>query len=223
MAEEDYSKYSNEELMKMLENAEQQAQTYHVSQLVKKVLLNSLYGALGNEHFLLYTNEMARSITLMGQCLINKAAIEKNRFISKMLKEEVVKDRRTYSDTDSVVGSTPIFVNDTKTTIEDFYKTSEGDEVETILGKYVKELPKGKYKTLSIDEDDLTKVKEVDILHAVKHKTPKRMWKVKVDGKEVIITEDHSIMILRDGYLMRGSVKDLREGDEILTINLNKE
>ena len=221
MAEEDYSKYSNEELMKMLENAEQQAQTYHVSQLVKKVLLNSLYGALGNEHFLLYTNEMARSITLMGQCLINKAAIEKNRFISKMLKEEVVKDRRTYSDTDSVVGSTPIFVNDTKTTIEDFYKTSEGDEVETILGKYVKELPKGKYKTLSID-NDLTKVKEVDILHAVKHKTPKRMWKVKVDGKEVTITEDHSIMILRDGYLMRGSVKDLREGDELLTINLEE-
>ena len=222
MAEEDYSKYSNEELLKMLENAEQQAQTYHVSQLVKKVLLNSLYGALGNEHFLLYTNEMARSITLMGQCLINKAAIEKNRFISKMLKEEVVKDRRTYSDTDSVVGSTPIFVNDAKTTIEDFYETAEGEEVENILGKYIKEFPKGKYKTLSID-DDLTKVKEVDILHAVKHKTPKHLWKVKVDGKEVLLTEDHSIIILRDGYLMRGSVKDLREGDEILTIDLNKE
>ena len=222
MAEEDYSKYSNEELMKMLENAEQQAQTYHVSQLVKKVLLNSLYGALGNEHFLLYTNEMARSITLMGQCLINKAAIEKNRFISKMLKEEVVKDRRTYSDTDSSTFDTVIYVNNEKQMIGDFYKTSEGEEYETVLGKYIKELPKGKYKTLSID-DDLSNVKEVDILHAVKHKTPKRMWKVKVDGKEVIITEDHSIMILRDGYLMRGSVKDLREGDEILTINLNKE
>ena len=218
MAEEDYSKYSNEELMKMLENAEQQAQTYHVSQLVKKVLLNSLYGALGNEHFLLYTNEMARSITLMGQCLINKAAIEKNRFISKMLKEEVVKDRRTYSDTDSCLGDTLISVNGRKETIEDFYNSSEGEEVENILGKYIKEFPKGKYKTLSIDEDDLTKVNEVDILHAVKHKTPKRMWKVKVDGKEVVITEDHSIMILRDGYLMRGSVKDLKYGDEILTI-----
>ena len=218
MAEEDYSKYSNEELLKMLENAEQQAQTYHVSQLVKKVLLNSLYGALGNEHFLLYTNEMARSITLMGQCLINKAAIEKNRFISKMLKEEVVKDRRTYSDTDSCLSDTLISVNGRKETIEDFYNSSEGEEVETIFGKYAKELPKGRYKTLSIDENDLTKVKEIDILHAVKHKTPKRMWKVKVDGKEVVITEDHSIMILRDGYLMRGSVKDLREGDEILTI-----
>ena len=88
MAEEDYSKYSNEELLKMLENAEQQAQTYHVSQLVKKVLLNSLYGALGNEHFLLYTNEMARSITLMGQFFINKAALAKNAFISKMLKSK---------------------------------------------------------------------------------------------------------------------------------------
>lgn len=222
MAEEDYSKYSNEELLKMLENAEQQAQTYHVSQLVKKVLLNSLYGALGNEHFLLYTNEMARSITLMGQCLINKAAIEKNRFISKMLKEECVKDRRTYSDTDSEIFTTLININKEKKMIGEFYETSEGEEYETVLGKYIKEFPKGKYKTLSIDEDDLSKVKEVDVLHAVKHKTPKRMWKVKVDRKEVIITEDHSIMILRDGYLMRGSVKDLREGDELLTINLEE-
>lgn len=222
MAEEDYSKYSNEELMKMLENAEQQAQTYHVSQLVKKVLLNSLYGALGNEHFLLYTNEMARSITLMGQCLINKAAIEKNRFISKMLKEEVVKDRRTYSDTDSEIFTTLITINKEKQMIGEFYETSEGEEYENLLGKYIKDFPKGKYKTLSIDEDDLTKVKEVDVLHAVKHKTPKHMWRVKVDGKEVIITEDHSLMILRDGYLMRGSVKDLREGDELLTINLEE-
>lgn len=223
MAEEDYSKYSNEELLKMLENAEQQAQTYHISQLVKKVLLNSLYGALGNEHFLLYTNEMARSITLMGQCLINKAAIEKNRFISKMLKEECMKDRRCYSDTDTNFATTQIHINGNKQMIGEFYETSKGEEYETVLGKYIKELPKGKYKTLSIDEEELTKVKEVDVLHAVKHKTPKRMWKVKVDGKEVIITEDHSIMILRDGYLMRGSVKDLREGDELLTINLNKE
>ena len=222
MAEEDYSKYSNDELMKMYEHAMREAQTYHVSQLVKKVLLNSLYGALGNEHFLLYTNEMARSITLIGQCLINKAAIEKNRFISKMLKEEVVKDRRCYSDTDTNFATTLIHINSSVETIEEFYNNSEGEEYETVLGKYIKELPKGKYKTLSIDEDDLTKVKEVDVLHAVKHKTPKRMWKVKVDGKEVIITEDHSIMILRDGYLMRGSVKDLREGDELLTINLEE-
>ena len=70
-------------------------------------------------------------------------------------------------------------------------------------------------------EGETSEVKEFD-LHAVKHKTPKHMWKVKVDGKEVIITEDHSIMILRDGYLMRGSVKDLREGDELLTINLEE-
>lgn len=217
--EEDYSKYTNDELLKMLENAERQAQSFHISQLVKKVLLNSLYGALGNEHFLLYTNEMARSITLMGQCLINKAAIEKNRFISKVLKEKSIKDRRIYSDTDTFSASTEICINNSVGNIEDFYDTSEGEEYKNIFGKYIKEFSKGKYKTLSIDEDDLTKVKEVDILHAIKHKTPKHMWKVKVDGKEIILTEDHSLMIVRDGYLMRGSIKDLKEGDELLTIN----
>ena len=38
MAEEDYSKYSNDELMKMYEHAMREAQTYHVSQLVKKAV-----------------------------------------------------------------------------------------------------------------------------------------------------------------------------------------
>ena len=44
---------------------------------------------------------MARSITLMGQCMINKSAIETNKYISKCLKESEVVDRRVYSDTDS--------------------------------------------------------------------------------------------------------------------------
>ena len=42
------------------------------------------------------------------------------------------------------------------------------------------------------------------------------MYKLKVDGKEITVTEDHSIMIERDGKLIEGSVKDLQNGDKII-------
>lgn len=98
---EKYSKYSTDELQKMLAEELHLAEVYNVLQLVKKILLNSLYGAVGNNFFRYYNKDMARSITLMGQCMINKAAIKKNEYISKILKESEVVDRRTYSDTDS--------------------------------------------------------------------------------------------------------------------------
>ena len=98
---EKYSKYSTDELQKMLAEELHLAEVFNVLQLVKKILLNSLYGAVGNNFFRYYNKDMARSITLMGQCMINKAAIKKNEYISKILKESEVVDRRAYSDTDS--------------------------------------------------------------------------------------------------------------------------
>lgn len=214
---EDYSKYTNEELLKMYEESVRLAQTYHISQLVKKVLLNSLYGALGNNHFLLYTHEMARGITLMGRCLIRKAAFAKNKYISKILKEKEVKDRLIYGDTDSCVRTTNIVVNDTLMTMEDFYNNSVGTEVKNINDKFVKQLSsENNYTTLSLDDNDVV---TTNINYVMKHKVKKHLWKIIVDGKEVVVTDNHSIMFIRDDTLMKGSVEDLRSGDVIVTIN----
>ena len=60
-----------------------------------------MYGAVGNNYFRYYNRDMARSITLAGQMYINKAAVEKNRYIAKCLNESEIKDRRLYGDTDS--------------------------------------------------------------------------------------------------------------------------
>lgn len=161
---------------------------------------------------------MARSITLMGQCMINKAAIETNKYISKCLKENEIVDRRTYSDTDSVNFATQIYVNNDKIAIGDFYESSEGKETELPNGKFVKELPDGKYNTLTVDENDFTKANETGIRYVMKHKTTKDLYKVKFKGKEITITADHSLMFVHDGKLIKGSVKDIQTGDKLIAI-----
>ena len=211
---EDYNKYSTDELLKMYNESIHLSQVYNLSQLVKKVLLNSLYGALGNNHFLLYTHEMARGITLMGQCLIKKAALAKNRYISKILKEKIPKDRLIYSDTDSCTGDTKIYINNNITTIEDFYIKSSGKELQD-NDKFIKKVDDN-YYTLSYNNNNIINTK---IKYVMKHNIKKHLWKIIVDNKHIIITEDHSIMFIRNGKLLKGSVQDLKHDDVLITIN----
>ena len=51
----------------------------------------------------------------------------------------------------------------------------------------------------------------------MRHKTTKRLFKIKVNGKEVILTEDESMVVLRDGKLERVKPIELRKGDGIIT------
>ena len=90
---EDYSKFSDDELINMYNEAKHKSNVYNVSQLVKKILLNSLYGAVGNNYFRYYNKNMAMSITKMGQCMNNKAALKKNQYIVHTLGESGEKNK----------------------------------------------------------------------------------------------------------------------------------
>ena len=52
----------------------------------------------------------------------------------------------------------------------------------------------------------------------MKHSVKKRMYKIKCNGKEVIITEDHSIMVNRNGKLISVKPKDILKTDMLITI-----
>jgi len=69
-------------------------------QLVIKVLLNSLYGALGSNYFRYYDLDIAEGITLSGQLAVRSAEKAINEYIRKILNGK--KDYVTYMDTDSV-------------------------------------------------------------------------------------------------------------------------
>ena len=69
-------------------------------QLSIKILLNSLYGALGNKYFRYFTMEIAEGITISGQLIIKWAEKHVNEYLNKTLKTE--KDYVIAIDTDSV-------------------------------------------------------------------------------------------------------------------------
>ena len=70
-------------------------------QMSKKILLNSAYGALANQHFRYYSLEMAEGITTAGQLAIRWIDKSINTYINKLLTTEDV-DYVIASDTDSI-------------------------------------------------------------------------------------------------------------------------
>mgnify|MGYP000297081569 FL=1 len=74
-----------------------------------KILLNSLYGAMGNKYFRYFTMEIAEGITITGQFIIKWAEKHVNGFLNKTLKTD--KDYVIAIDTDSVYAGLADLVN----------------------------------------------------------------------------------------------------------------
>lgn len=74
---------------------------YNNQQLVRKVNLNSAYGALGSAYFRFYDTDMAEAVTLTGQLIIRWVAQAVNDYLNEVLKTQK-KDYIIASDTDSI-------------------------------------------------------------------------------------------------------------------------
>lgn len=82
---------------------------YENQQTAIKILLNSLYGAMGNKYFRYFTMEIAEGITITGQFIIKWAEKYVNEFLNKTLKTN--KDYVIAIDTDSVYAGLADLVN----------------------------------------------------------------------------------------------------------------
>ena len=71
-------------------------------QMSIKILLNSLYGAMGNRYFRFFDQRIAEAITLTGQLTIRWAEYALNTYLNKALKNTTWKDYIVAIDTDSL-------------------------------------------------------------------------------------------------------------------------
>ena len=71
-------------------------------QMSIKILLNSLYGALGNRYFRFFDQRVAEAITLTGQLTIRWAEYAINSYLNRMLSPESWKDYVIAIDTESL-------------------------------------------------------------------------------------------------------------------------
>ncbi len=76
------------------------ADAYGNQQLVRKVNLNSAYGAMGSEYFRFYDIALAEAVTVTGQMIIRWVANDINDYLNGILKTD--EDYIIASDTDSV-------------------------------------------------------------------------------------------------------------------------
>lgn len=97
----DYSKLSNDELLALREETVKKVSKFSNFQMARKIQLNSLYGALGNQYFRHYRLDNAEAITLTGQVAIRWIERKTNEYLNTILSTEDV-DYVIASDTDSI-------------------------------------------------------------------------------------------------------------------------
>lgn len=189
---------------------------YDMLQGVKKVLLNSTYGATLNEFCRFHDSRLGASTTGSGRQItthmietIAKLLLGDNA--PKLVKTvEIDKNGEPvniytidcpdglgpiYSDTDSVSKESLVMINDSEMTVEAaFNSLSNVYGFTDTNGKQMVWID-GSVKTPSMYGTG-------DLLGIYRHKCSKRRFKITLEsGKSVIVTEDHSVMVLRDGQL----------------------
>jgi len=202
-------------LKKQSKEIETQIVKKDIIQFTLKILANRLYGFFANKHSHFCDIDAASSITLTGQECIKQANLIINNYAQQ--KYDVNNDLNIYNDTDSVAGSTLIRTNQGIIPIEQLYNEYSKNN-KTTLSKYGHEtiIPKD-LECLTYDSSN-KEVKLAKIKRLIRHKTNKKLYKIKINGKEIITTEDHSIMVERDGNLVQMSPKDIKVGDKVINI-----
>lgn len=188
-------------------------------QLAIKILMNSLYGALGSNYFRYFDVKLAESVTLTGQTIIKFTIDKINSYLQNYWKDDI--DRIVMSDTDSIVGNSLVYANNKKIKIEDLYNSiSEFEYKDEFNRNFVK--PVNNITTLSFNKDN-KKIEEKSIKYVMKHRVKKELFKISIDNKEVTVTEDHSIIIKRNNRYMSISPKNLIPGkDKIINISTDE-
>ena len=126
VSSKDYSKLTDAQLLKLRDQTVKDIAKFNNFQMVRKICLNSCYGAIGNQYFRYYKLANAEAITLSGQTSIRWIEKKMNGFINNILKTEDV-DYVIASDTDSIyINFGPV--------VDKFLAKFEGDK-ETTVGK----------------------------------------------------------------------------------------
>lgn len=240
MTEEiDYSSLSIEELNKRLAELQKKSSDYYNQEQGIKLTLNSIYGALGNQWFACFNPDVAESVTLQGQDIWRFAEKIINRYFNDMWHQDTelhekmgVRNVRKlnmdliiYGDTDSVLGTSKLFImNDigekNEISIEDLFNLlAEFDDIFVdFKGNHIIEV-KG-ISTLNYKKE---KIEYSPIKKIIRHRVRKPKWKITTEsGKEVIVTNDHSITVFRNGEKIHIKPSEINlDTDEILSVEVD--
>lgn len=196
-----------------------------------KIFINSIYGGVGSPYFECYNVALAEAVTLQGQDMIKYAnTIIDDYFINqwhldtefhqllglKSVNKILAKTIVIYNDTDSVDGNTIIKTSNGDEKIEDFYNENimNGSAGTTLKGHESVITPSKILNWSEIDGLYYAPVKRI-----IRHKVSKAKWKLKTkSGKEIIVTNDHSMIVFRNGKKIEVKPSEIKKSDKILCV-----
>lgn len=183
-------------------------------QLVKKINLNSLYGAILNAGCRFFDKRIGQSTTLSGRCVAKHMASKINEVVTGEYNH--TGDAIIYGD--SVTGDTTILTDNGDVTIETLYNRCVEHSItgEKEYGVWSPDKVIG-FNTY----EDSTVMANIACI--MRHKTKKKIYKINLlNGKSVKVTEDHSIMVDRDGFLTEVKPTDILPSDLFICLNGKK-
>jgi len=222
-----------EELKKKAFSLKQEVDYYNALQLALKLVLNGSYGALATAYFILFNNKVAGSVTAQGRNLTKSMDDVNKRYWYEMwhndyrlhnkmglkniqtIKETEDNAVSIYADTDSVDKDSVVITNNGRIRIEDWYNQNieNGSAGTTVTGH---ESVLTNDTILNWDE----KLYQAPVKRIIRHKVTKAKWRLKTkSGKEIIVTNDHSMIVFRNGSKLEVKPSDILKTDKILTIN----
>ena len=182
---------------------------YDKRQLVRKILLNSAYGALLNEHCRFYDKRIGQSVTLSGRQIVKHMMSQINEIITGEYKH----DGEAIVYGDSVTGDSVIRTTDGDVSIEELF--NQCVEKSVVQGKEYGVWNES--TVLGFDSESMQPV-GAKISYVMRHKTKKKLYRLTTEnGKQITVTEDHSIMVDRAGFLIECKPIEILESDGIIT------
>jgi hypothetical protein len=233
----DWNSLSEVEKRKAIKLLSVEANIFRTQEQGNKLVLNSIYGAMANRFSYFYDKSLAEAITLQGQDAIRYSErvlnhyfhniFHKDKKVLSALKEicptintepkPCTQPFVVYMDTDSVDKDTIIKTDSGELTIEELYNQSTITAGKTLCGH---ESVETKHKVLNWSEEN--GIYYANVKRVIKHKVTKQKWKLKTkSGKEVIVTNDHSMIVFRDGKQIEVKPSDILIFDFILTVHGN--
>jgi DNA polymerase elongation subunit (family B) len=202
---------------------------YDLLQLTKKISMNSLYGALLNPSMRFSDERMGASVTATGR-QITTHMMETIAFLltgeRSPLKKHTEFDEEEgkyiniytcdspaiiYGDTDSVDKDSVIDTSLGKKSIESLFDTFD-------IKRKNYENKEFAFSSVKVTTPCYVNKRIVQrpILAIYRHKVSKKKYKITLENeKSVIVTEDHSVMVIRDGVLTEIKPKDINTNTDL--------
>lgn len=191
---------------------------YDRKQYSWKILLNSMYGTLGLCVWRFYDKDNAEAVTLSGVTIVQTTAKLINQYYRGITKSN--DDYVIYSDTDSIAGDSKIKINGESIRIDHLFeklKINNEDFIEDIMNRQFI-FPKN--LILPFFDENNNEIKEGKVQYIEKHKIKKKCFRIKTKfGKFIDVSEDHSIMVMENGKLLKKKPSQLEKYQKIIIIN----